>query len=128
MSLSVDGNDYLTNASQLSASAVNSSAKTDALASEIKSASSDDEMMEACKSFESYMVEQVIKNVGSDITSDEEDSSGYLSMFKDNMYEDLADKVTDSGTLGIAEQLYESMKRNYGSGVTDASGDSASDT
>ena len=71
MSLSVDGNDYLTNASQLSASAVNSSAKTDALASEIKSASSDDEMMEACKSFESYMVEQVIKNVGSDITSDE---------------------------------------------------------
>ena len=53
MAISVD-NTYLTNYStDASASAA------DKLSSQIQNASTDDETMEACKQFESYMIEQM---------------------------------------------------------------------
>ena len=50
--------------------------------------SSDEELMEACKSFESYFV-QKMRN------------------------EQLADTVTESGQIGLAQQLYDNLKQQY---------------
>ena len=81
------------------------------------SQASDEELMEACKSFEAYFIEQVMKGMEKTIPkSDEDDDSGssYLEMFKDNLYQEYADMAADqSGGIGIARMLYEQMKRNY---------------
>lgn len=72
----------------------------------------DEEMMEACKSFESYLVSQVVKQVKSAVAPSQEDENQYISYFGDMIYDKYAESLTESGTLGIAQQLYESMKRN----------------
>ena len=54
--------------------------------------SSDEELMEACKSFESYFVQK---------------------MFADMRNEQLADTVTESGQIGLAQQLYDNLKQQY---------------
>ena len=78
--------------------------------------SDDEELMKACKSFEAYMVEQVMAKMeeishidGADSDKDNE----YLSMFKDGFIKDKAELLTQNTDLGIAKMLYESMKRNY---------------
>ena len=47
-----------------------------------------------------------------------EDESSYASSlsnyFKDEYIKELADKSADGEGLGLAQQLYEAMKRNYG--------------
>lgn len=69
----------------------------------------DEELMEACKSFESYMVEQVIKAAQSTIHTDE-DEGEYFSMFKDQLYQSYAQMISDSGSLGLAQQFYDNIK------------------
>lgn len=69
----------------------------------------DEELMEACKSFESYMVEQVIKASQATIHT-EEDEGEYFSMFKDQLYQSYAQMITDSGSLGLAQQFYDNIK------------------
>lgn len=73
--------------------------------------STDEELMEVCKSFESYLLEQVFKKMESTITKTEEDGE-YVSYFKDMMYQNYAEDATDTQGFGIAQMLYESMKRN----------------
>lgn len=76
----------------------------------------DAELMEACKSFESYLVEQVIK--ASEATIDrEEDEGEYFSMFKDQLYQSYAQMIVDSGSLGLAQQFYDNIKMNSGSDI-----------
>lgn len=75
----------------------------------------DEELMKACKSFESYMVEQVMAKMEeiSHIDGvDSENDNEYMSMFKDNFIKDKAELLTENTDLGIAKMLYESMKRN----------------
>jgi len=43
---------------------------------------------------------------------DNGDKNEYLNYFGDMLYQEYAEKVTDSKDLGIAQMLYESMKRN----------------
>jgi flagellar protein FlgJ len=81
------------------------------LASKLEGAT-DEEMMDACKSFESYLVQQVMKQVKDSVAKSEEDEGEYMSYFGDMLYEKYAEDITESGELGIAQQLYESMKRN----------------
>lgn len=79
----------------------------------------DDEMMNACKQFEEYLVEmvmdEVMKNV--DLMGMGEASSSAIStsqdFIKDGLVQEMASKITESGNLGIAQKLYDSMKRNY---------------
>lgn len=71
---------------------------------------SDEELMDACKSFETYFVEQVFKEMRKTVPTQEEND--YLNYFGDMQYEKYAENVTDSGNLGIAQMLYQSMKRN----------------
>ena len=73
---------------------------------------SDEELMEVCKEFETYMLEQVIKSMESTIGKEEEDSTSYMSMFGDNLTNSYAKAILDQGEIGLAQMLYESMKRN----------------
>lgn len=71
----------------------------------------DEELMEACKSFEAYFVEQVFKGMQKMVKPEGEENQ-YLEYFGDMMVQDLAGTVADSQSVGIAQMLYESMKRN----------------
>ncbi|MCI5937328.1 MAG: rod-binding protein [Eubacterium sp.] len=132
MSLSIDNTyftNYATSASDVSADKVSGS---------IQNASTDDEMMDACKEFEAYMVQQMFKNMqeAAKIFSDDEDddSNDYVDMFSDNYLQTISENMVNSGQgIGLAEQLYNSMVRNSGStSVTTeqaaASGSSTSDS
>lgn len=80
-----------------------------------ENASEDEELMKACKSFEAYMVEQVMAKMEeiSHIDGvDSEKDNEYMAMFNDSFIKDKAELLTENTDLGIAKMLYESMKRN----------------
>ncbi len=80
--------------------------------SNISANSSDEELMGACKNFETYFVQKMIEQMKQ--TVDNEDENGeYTQYFKDTFNEKLADQIADSGQIGLAQQLYESMKTQY---------------
>lgn len=84
---------------------------------------SDDELMQVCKNFESYFIEQMFKSMEKMIPKDEdEDESSSMSSMTDYYKEEMMSKYaeyaseSDGGKgLGIAQTLYEQMKRTYGS-------------
>lgn len=77
---------------------------------------SDEELMEVCKDFEAYFVEQVFKEMKKMIPEheDEDASMGQLrEYFEDEMIQKFADQTAETANLGLAQTLYEQMKRNY---------------
>ena len=78
----------------------------------------DEELMDACKQFEEYFVEMTLKEVFKtvDLFGMGESSSGAMStskdLMKDSVVQKFAEKITEESNLGLAQQLYESMKRN----------------
>lgn len=99
--------------------------KTATLQSKLENSSAsanDEELKSACKEFESYFVEQVFNAMieTTKVFSDD-DEDGYASKmvdyFKDFAVQELCDQVTDGEGLGLANTLYEQMKRNYGIGT-----------
>lgn len=72
----------------------------------------DEEMMEVCKEFEAYLVEKVFDQMKEALTDSEEEESDYLTYFGDMMYQEYAKQIAENGELGLAQQLYESMKQN----------------
>lgn len=72
----------------------------------------DEEIMEVCKEFEAYLVEKVFDRMKDAMTDSEEEESDYLSYFGDMMYQEYAKQIAENGELGLAQQLYESMKTN----------------
>ena len=98
----------------------NTSAAADKLKNNVKNLSSDsteDELKSTLKDFESYFVEQVIKEMKDSMTlkSDDEDSSmsQYKDMFMDTVIEQMSDTIVEKSGENITQQLYEQMKRNY---------------
>ena len=75
----------------------------------------DDELMDACKQFEAYFLEQVFKEMQKTIPRNEESSSNsnLTDYFKDQMIQSIAADSTEQNSLGLAQTLYEQMKRNY---------------
>lgn len=73
----------------------------------------DDELMDVCKSFEAYFVEQVMKEAKKMVQSDEDENT-YLQYFGDTLLQEYSSMIVETGGLGIAEDLYESIKRNSG--------------
>lgn len=72
----------------------------------------DEELMNVCKEFETYMIEQVVKSMQSTINKDDEESStSYMSMFGDKLTTEYAKSISDQGNIGLAQMLYDSMKR-----------------
>lgn len=111
MSISI-GSDSLFALNQNTIQTNNTSKLEDDLKSNLDEAT-DKELLEACQSFESYLVEQVFKNMEKTIPKDEENKENdYVSSFKDLMYEEYAKDATQTQGIGIAQMLYDSMKRN----------------
>jgi len=80
------------------------------------SQATDDELMDACKSFESYFLEQCFKEMMKTVSIDESSSSATSTMldyYKDEMVKEIAEQSTEKESLGLAQMLYEQMKRNY---------------
>lgn len=72
----------------------------------------DEELLDACKEFEAYLIEQVLKEVKESIPKSEEEDNKYTEYFGDMMLQEYASLLTERGDLGIAQTLYESMKNN----------------
>lgn len=105
----------ITNLTNKDYSSYVSQAQMGNLTNQIKKSSSadatDEEMMAACKEFEAYLVEQVYKQVQSTIKSDDSDDNPYADYAYDLQAQQYAKLVSDQGKLGLAQQLYESMKK-----------------
>ncbi|MBQ7943577.1 MAG: rod-binding protein [Lachnospiraceae bacterium] len=93
--------------------------QTTKLAENVSAESSDEELLEACKEFESYFIEQVFNAMmeTTKVFSDEEENDSYatkmVDYFKDSAVQELTDQATGQNGLGIAQTLYEQMKRQY---------------
>lgn len=102
--------------SGMNTGAVNSNASANALENTLSnsdlSTATDDELMDVCKSFESYFVEQVLKEAKKTVLSDDEEEGDYMQYFGDILVQEYSDMLSDNGNLGIAQMLYDSMKRN----------------
>ena len=83
-----------------------------------KGENTDEEMMEAAKQFEAYFVEQVFKELQKSVdlfgTGDKDSDNMMVDYVKDIYNQKIAEQVSEQGNLGIAQQLFENMKRNYG--------------
>lgn len=84
---------------------------------------SDDELMKVCKEFETYFVEQVFKEMKKTVPQYSEFSSSskqLLDYFEGNLYQEYAREMVEQNTgLGLAQTMYEQMKRNYAASDTD---------
>ena len=94
---------------------------------------SSDDLMEVCKDFEEYFVEQMVKSMLKMAKVDGDDDDSYASIFGlssdsdsgmstmssfygDKMVTMISEAMCDSENgkgLGIAQNLYDQMKRNY---------------
>lgn len=112
--------DYLTSqATDSRAQNIQNQLKTD------YSKATDDELMEACKQFEAYFLEQVLKGMQKTIPESQFTDSATASLvdyYKDNMIQELAAQSTETNSIGLAQSMYEQMRRNYGLDQTIPSG------
>ena len=114
--LTANYTDYVQTQTNASMSKVQSTAKG------ITEESTDEELMSACKQFESYLLEQVFKEMQKTISFDDEEegsifgggssSNALTDYFSDQAIAELSSTSTEREGLGIAQMLYESMKRN----------------
>ena len=75
----------------------------------------DEELMDACKEFEAYFVEQMFKEMQKTVPEEEYSSASTQNMvgyYRDNMLQEMAKMSTENGELGLAQMLYEQMKLN----------------
>ena len=80
------------------------------------SQATDDELLDVCKKFEAYFLEQIFKQMEKTVIKDEGGSastSALVDYFKETAIAELAETSTETQGLGIAQMLYEQMKRNY---------------
>ncbi len=114
MSISI-GADYYLNNALTSQSATKADKLSSSLGAMDVASATDAELLESCKEFEAYLVEQMLKGMEKTIPKDEdEEENPYLEQFGDVFYTQVANSIVDNGELGLAQQLYESMKRNQG--------------
>lgn len=115
MSISIDSLNSIYNQSTVSASDTSANRLNDTLSGDLSNAT-DEELMDVCKDFEAYFVEQVMKEMKKMIpeSEDKDASMGQLrDYFEEEMIQQYAEKAVDSTDFGIAQTLYEQMKRNY---------------
>ena len=111
MSLSIDSllSNYSTNTSY---SATQSKDLTSKINNTDTANATDEELMSVCKNFESYFVEQVIKEMKKTVHDSDMDNSEYMQYFGDVLNQTYAEDITKNDSLGLAKTLYESMKRS----------------
>ena len=92
------------------------SAKTVKKGSQTPQTEEEQELLGACKKFEAYFLEQIFKEMEKTVPKSEFSSgstSQLVDYFKDDAIQKLAEQSTETRGLGLAEKLYEQMKRNY---------------
>ncbi|WP_408070001.1 hypothetical protein [Butyrivibrio sp. JL13D10] len=104
--------------SQAASDRINSAAsKVRKIETEEDKAQVDKELMDACKQFEAYFMEQIYKGYENTAKVFSKDESGSMSKmvdyFKDLTIQDIASTGADTQSTGLAQMLYENMKRNY---------------
>lgn len=98
------------------ASSIAANNSTKEMTDKAKEAQTDEELMEACKQFESYLWEQVVKSMKSTVNfgiSEDDSNSQLVDYFMDNTISKVATQLTDStkGPNSLAQQMFEQMKR-----------------
>lgn len=98
------------------ASRMASQVSTDSIKDKANSAQSDEELMDACKEFETYLWEQVIKSMKDTVNvfgKEEGEGSQYVDYFMDTAITEVAGNLTDKnlGPNSLAQQMFEQMKR-----------------
>lgn len=113
---------YLNYADTLTGTNGKSASSISSLQDKDLSGATDDELMEVCQEFEAYFMEMIMKEMTKSTSLFGEDSSGsnsaLVSYFKDSAIADLAKEATKQNSLGLAQTLYEQMRRNYGLDAT----------
>lgn len=108
-------NDYLTQAAtDKNADKMQGSLKAD------YSNATDDELMDVCKEFEAYFLEQVLKEMKKTIPKNEEfsnPSANLIDYAEGELMQNISKSSTEQAGLGLANMLYEQMKRNYGDAI-----------
>ena len=78
----------------------------------------EEELMDACRQFEAYFVEQMYKAMMKTTSFGTEGTGANATLmdyYKDQMIQGLAEQTTQqNGGVGLARMLYEQMRRNYG--------------
>lgn len=113
--ISVDGISSLIDTGKNAAAANNAASLQNSLQG-ISSDSTEEELLQACKDFESYFVEEILKEVKENLTDDEEEDSSISTLtdfHMDSVIELMADELVDEVGMNFTQQLYEQMKRNY---------------
>ncbi len=120
MSMDVTGiTSMLNQTASTNATTSANTAKADSLKSSVSGLSSDsteEELLEVLKDFESYFIEQMIKQMKETFTDEDEESSmasQYTDTFMDYAIEDVADMLLEEVGGSMTQQLFEQMKRNY---------------
>ena len=117
MNMGIDGIAAMVNQTGSSAAGSRAQALQNKAGSDLSGAS-DEELMNVCKQFEAYFVEQMFKEMVKTIPNESAGSGAMNSMldfYKDEMIQDIAEETTNqNGGLGLAQMLYEQMRRNYG--------------
>ena len=104
-------NGYQTQASNASANALEKTL------GKVGENTTEEELMDACREFEAYFIEQIYKGMEKTImkADDDNSSSSYMDYFQDMQTQEYAKLASQQGNgIGLASQLYEQMKRNYG--------------
>lgn len=114
MSLSMDGlaSYYMNSASNAS----NASSIEKKVGNKDLSNASDDGLMDVCKQFEAYFVEQMFKAMEATVPESESSDAGMTTMkdyYKEQIIQQYASDATQGDGFGLAQTLYEQMKRNY---------------
>ena len=116
MSMSIDSMASMLNTTNTDAT---TNYNANALKKSLNGVSSDtsaDELMQVCKDFESYFVEEVIKEVKKNLLPDDEEKDASLSTMTDYTMdfavEKIADELIDQVGGNFTQSLYEQMKRN----------------
>ena len=91
----------------------------------LSSKSTDDELLAACKQFESYLWEQIYKEVDKSVNVFGTESNGsyagnMLSTFSDSFIQEISKQSVSDGDNSLAQTLYRQLKRNYGIDVVTA--------
>lgn len=90
-------------------------ANADALKNKINNSSeaSDEELMEVCKEFEAYFMEQVYKEMLKTVPKEENDNSMLTDFFTEQAISSLTKESVDNNNgVGLAQTLFEQMRRN----------------
>lgn len=115
--MSISINDSMYNYLTQTAQNANNSASAGAVNNKIGNInenSSEEEMKQAIKDFESYFVEQILKNVRESLKDDDDSSNAQLTdFFMEQVGQKIADQMVDQTGERLTQTLYEQMCRNY---------------